>query len=233
MINIDEIKECLEAEKSQVFRLNYTKEQKYCFANFDIKKRATYSHFGSITNLDASEFLADIGNNSPVSIAILADSIKQLALEVCKGYNKKHAWIDIRITLPSKMFDIPRWHMDGKFFTSPEDNELLQTKFITSLKGPGTIMINATKTEKQKYNDLMKDDSIINRQGDAFRKKTNEIFKNRKVHQLTNNQGLIFVVGRESALVHSEPPIHEKRIFVSVLPGTERQIEQLKMRWNR
>ena len=31
MINADKIKECLKAEKSTVFHLNYTKEQKDCF----------------------------------------------------------------------------------------------------------------------------------------------------------------------------------------------------------
>ena len=151
-------------------------------------------------------------------------------MEVCKGYNKKHAWIDVRITMRNKFFDIPRWHMDGLFFTSPEDRNQLQTKFITSLRGPGTLMINATKAEKQEYNEFSRNATKMNHMGVEFRNKVIEIFKNRKVHQLKNNQGLIFIVGRDTALVHSEPPKNEKRIFVSVLPGTEKQIAELKAR---
>jgi hypothetical protein len=45
---------------------------------------------------------------------------------------------------------------------------------------------------------------------------------------------LIFIVGNtEKALIHSEPPMTEERIFISILPGTEKQIENLKKRWKR
>ena len=63
-----------------------------------------------------------------------------------------------------------------------------------------------------------------------YRKMVADIFKHRKVHQLSNNQGLIFVVGRDTALIHSEPPMTDTRIFVSVLPGTESQIKAREAR---
>ena len=33
------------------------------------------------------------------------------------------------------------------------------------------------------------------------------------------------------ATIHSEPPIHEDRIFISILPMTIDEIDQLKLRW--
>ena len=66
------------------------------------------------------------------------------------------------------------------------------------------------------------------------RKKQNAIFARKKVKQLKNNEGLIFIVGnKEKALIHSEPSMKEERIFISILPGTEKQIENIKKRWNR
>ena len=35
------------------------------------------------------------------------------------------------------------------------------------------------------------------------------------------------------AAIHSEPPINEKRIFLSILPGHVSEIEELRKRWNR
>ena len=234
MISTTEIKNCLAKEKSTVFKLNYTPEQKKCFKEFDIQKKQTFSYYGKVNDIDSTDFLAGIGNNSASSVKILNSAIKQLASEVCKGYGKNHAWIDIRITRPSKYFDIPRWHQDGPFFiANQEEREQLQTKFITSLKGPGTLMLNATKAEKQAYLELSHNAKNINHNSIEYRKKVAEIFKDRKVHQLSNNQGLIFLVGRDTALIHSEPPMTETRIFVSVLPGTESQIKALETRWNR
>jgi hypothetical protein len=43
-------------------------------------------------------------------------------------------------------------------------------------------------------------------------------------------QGAVFIVGSERAAIHSEPPINEERLFLSVLPGTPDQIKQWENR---
>lgn len=40
------------------------------------------------------------------------------------------------------------------------------------------------------------------------------------------HQGVVFIVGSDHAAVHSEPPIKEERLFLSVLPGTKEQIKE-------
>ena len=43
-----------------------------------------------------------------------------------------------------------------------------------------------------------------------------------------------WVVGNdEFAVIHSEPPIHGPRIFLSFLPGTDEQIRELCRNWNQ
>jgi hypothetical protein len=67
-----------------------------------------------------------------------------------------------------------------------------------------------------------------------IRMKQNVIFARKKVKQLQNNEGLIFIVGNtKKALIHSGPPMTEERIFISILPGTEKQIENLKKKRKR
>jgi hypothetical protein len=48
--------------------------------------------------------------------------------------------MDIRDSMPNNDYDIPRWHKDGNFF--PHNKEETSTsKFVTVMKGPGTLLI--------------------------------------------------------------------------------------------
>lgn len=66
-----------------------------------------------------------------------------------------HCWLDIRATLFSESFDVPRWHLDGNFFSRADGG---QWKFVTVFLGPGTLFI---------------------KDGESGRK---EIYKRHKVH---------------------------------------------------
>jgi hypothetical protein len=41
------------------------------------------------------------------------------------------------------------------------------------------------------------------------------------------------VGNRDRALIHSEPPMREDRLFISILPGYEYEITELNKRWNK
>lgn len=234
IINKLEIQKYLEEKKSHVFKLNYTLEQKKCFSDFDIRSFNSYEFYGHVNKFSPFDFIEKIGNNSKDSVNILSRTLSDLAKQVCDGYNLDHCWISIRTSLPNHNYDIPRWHQDGNFFTStPEDRAQLQTKFVTVLCGDGTLLINATKSDRSKYRQYFQDE--IRKAGnnyriqmtDKFREGVANIFKHRKVHQLKNNEGLIFIVGDPNkALIHSEPAIKNKRLFISILPGSERQIKE-------
>ena len=69
---------------------------------------------------------------------------------------------------------------------------------------------------------------------DKYRKLLAKKYLIYKQHQLLTNQGLIFLNSQnKSPLIHSEPKIDVSRIFISILPGTEEDVLNLKKRWKR
>jgi len=245
IINIDDIKNALEKHKNTVFKIHYTKKELECIAKIDISQGNVYSHYGDIADIKPETFFKKIGNNDSKNIEALCKIVSKLAKAVCKGYSTKHAWIDIRVRNPNNDYDIPRWHMDGKFFMNTlEDRKQIQSKFVTVLRGSGTLLVSATKKEKEEYNRIMRENAPKTQEEAMkfyqdehkqmeLRLKTNKVFENKKVKQLKNDEGLIFIVGNDKALVHSEPPMNSPRMFISILPGTATQIAGLKKRWNR
>ena len=246
IINPDDIKRILTKQISNVFPINYTKKELECIRKIQITNGNVFSHFGKIGNINPSKFIQEIGSNSPTVANTFTTLVNKMVNAVCNGYDKDHAWIDIRATKPNDRFNIPRWHMDGSFFTeTPEDRKQIQSKFVAIFKGPGTLMVNSTLKDKEKMNDIMRangpktQEDFMKYLNDEqwqmdIRMKQNAIFARKKVKQLQNDEGLIFIVGNpEKALIHSEPPMTEQRIFISILPGTEKQIENLKKRWKR
>jgi hypothetical protein len=135
--------------------------------------------------------------------------------------------VAIRATLPGQEFDIPRWHHDGAFFKTPDGE---QRKVAVVLKGPATL-----------FNDLQEEFRAAFRE--ASRAKKRDTARERlKIVELIDpartqtgavGQGAVFVAGEERGAVHSEPPLDSIRLFVSVLPGTKEQIEDLRQRWER
>lgn len=253
LINPRQIKSCLKAEKSRIFKLNFSNEQLECFKQFNITHNNAYSFYGSYDSIDPISFLGSIGNNSSSAIELISNTIKRLARDVCDGYNLKHCWLAIRTHAKAdNSFDIPRWHIDGVYFLpTPGEPMQLQSKFIMVLQGNGTLYINATQREKAKYYNILREQTpktlddvkafFNNKKLQMeLREKKNAVFarykmnngnngNNTGIKQLQIGEGLIFIAGHhKNALVHSEPPITGPRLFISILPGTEQQIMSLQ-----
>ncbi len=121
-------------------------------------------------------------------------------------------------------YDIPRWHIDGRYYNS----ESIQYKFILTLKGPSILIINPNNKIRKTFLQFFDNDIVNTRLG------RNKIVKNEsiiKVKTLIN--GLITMSNNSNlATIHSEPHIHKDIIFISILPMTIDEIDQLKLRWN-
>lgn len=63
------------------------------------------------------------------------------------------------------------------------------------------------------------------------RLKLAEFIKPDSIETTPPNHGSIFIIGPNNAAIHSEPPIHSERLFISVVQGTSEQIEDLRTRW--
>lgn len=212
-------------ESFKLFDIKYTKKEKKCLDLFNVDDFYNYDHYGSSELLGLQDFL---GKNTKKCIDTVYILIQRITNDVLKAYKKDYCWLTVRISLPNNSYDIPRWHTDGNFYDSIKKNEK-QSKFIITLKGPGTLLINPDDDTRDKFSSL-NTHKILTK--DEIRMKGYDLLKNENIIK-ANNQGIIFFVGNvELAAIHSEPPINEKRIFLSILPGHESEINELKKRWN-
>ena len=237
-----EIKKYLTSNDSNFkrFKMHYTSKEILAIETFNINKGDTFSYYGSYENLkNINEFLSTLGDNNMVLVNKMEKIIYNITKKVLKGYNMNHFWMDIRVTMPNNLYDIPRWHKDGKFFSN-DINEKDTSKFVTVFKGPGTLLIKSTKRVNEIFNKV--DEQLryerrlrvmtIEEQykvADKYRPIFAKELSKEPVVQPKNNEGLIFFTGvpsRDNAVVHSEPKMDVPRMFISILPGTEENIKE-------
>lgn len=206
----------------KLFDINYTKNEKETIEKFNIEKQSTFTHFGNFTELldkNLNTFLLEIGKNSKSDISILEKTIIKLVKKVLSAYKTEYFWIDIRVTLRDNNFDNPRWHKDAPFFNNNDKT----SKFVTTLKGSGTLLLQHTKKNNEIYKKIeskarneRKGKSIdeqmkINiKYRSIFAKK----FGNEKIIQPSNNQAVIFYTGFDDiyGAIHSDPSLIDERI---------------------
>ena len=224
--NIINIQQYIESKNSfEIFDINYTDEEKDCIKNFNIENFGNYNSYNTIDNLEG--FIKNIGTNNEDDIKIIIKIINKLLKNILGGYNTNFYWISIRIHSKDDFFDIPRWHCDGYYFSN---RNILQSKFITTLKGPTTLILKTSPEEKEHF---LKLDPYVDQFDKNKRKYISENIKGTKI-KITNNQGLIFAAGdKDKCLIHSEPKFDDNRIFISILPGNKSDIDELSERTNK
>jgi hypothetical protein len=221
----------------KIINLNINDKIKDILSNININQNNVFNYFGKKRlDLQSNEYksliqLFNTDDNNIESIILLCKFIRKLLLEVCKEYNKNYCWITIRISTPSNYFDIHRWHYDGNYYKS--DN--IQTKFIITLKGDSTLIINPNNKIKKDFFNIKVDQNKLN---DKELMKTqllkNKVVSNEKIINInTLINGIISISANPKlATIHSEPPIKNNRIFLSILPMTKNEMNDLKLRWN-
>lgn len=238
--NISEYLEARDKTKSafQIFHIDYTQEEKDAIHNFNVKNAGNfkdYNYYGSELNKkDVKEFLEKLCDNSKKEINLITKIIFKLLSNITKGYKKDYYWISIRIVDLSHDFDIPRWHIDGKYF----GKKLNQSKFVTVVKGPGTLLKDNTPDVKKVFHPIRDEfrKEILgvpygtdewNTINNKYREKFAHELQPFETKQLTNDDGLIFFAGDENSAIHSEPKMDRQRMFISILPGTKEDIEMI------
>jgi hypothetical protein len=227
-----------------IFDIDYTINELEIINDFEIKNPNNYEHFGLLDDIkDLKKYLTDIGNNTKTCVNGMEKLIIRLIKKVLLGYKMKYFWLAIRISPPNKNFDIPRWHKDGTFFTG--DNDIGCYKFITTLKGPGTLLIKSTKKINKIYDQILEDKFTEMRKyktiqekikiDDNFRPVFAKKFVKEKFIQAKNNDGILFYTGfpHNNAALHSEPKMTTSRIFISILPSSYENIKDLQKRRNK
>ena len=65
-----------------------------------------------------------------------------------KNYRKVDSfWLAKRCSTPNNNFDIPRWHKDGSFFKTKENERV--HKFVTTIQGNSTLYLSDKKLIKK------------------------------------------------------------------------------------
>lgn len=215
--------------KYQIFNMKYTTSEITCLNNFSLgNENKTFSFYGNIHKLFLKDFLSIIGQNKDINIIIINKLIMKLVEKVTKSYGTYYAWVTIRISMPNNIFNTPRWHKDGYYFS---DLTKPQRKFLVVLKGPGTLILedNDGKLDKEmekENTEISKDPKFPSREVfEKMRKNLADLFKKQPQVQLKKYQSLIFTSGKKG-LIHSEPKITRKRFFISILPGPKEGIKE-------
>lgn len=232
MISENQISNFIKNPKTQykIIKLNINKNIIDILNKFIIDDFSCFNHCdeNKLLNLDKLKlFIQNIGNNSSKSINLIVKFINNLTNNVCKEFDKKYCWLTIRISKANNLFDIPRWHYDGSYYKNIDN--IPQAKFILTLKGPSTLVINPTEKIIKKFMNIRKKVFEQNKksdlQSDELKKKLliNKLLKNEKIKKIkTLHNGIISI---SHITIHSEPPITEDRIFLSILPLSKEEYE--------
>lgn len=176
--------------------------------------------------------------------------VSKLIMPFLQACDMDSAWILIRVTEPYNEYDIPRWHCDGNFYQPSAKSKPYagQYKIILALRGPGTLFMKENKDALNKLNDIydmmrletQEKTKDINKKDidklhqisfkiqDSFRTKIADEMKDFPREQANNNEAVIFMSGdMDRCLIHSEPPIDANRIFISIVPGNNRDITDM------
>jgi hypothetical protein len=188
------------------------------FSSIDIQKERVYHQFGELeTTLEIANFFSALGANGRELSLQAASLIHKIVSDVITASGRETAWIYIRAFTPTDQYDTPRWHLDGYYY-SPEREDDLIFKFALTLLGPTTLFYLLPE-------ELRKTAETHTRN----RQYMKNFCRLENIRSPRMGEGAVFTAGRSSAL-HSEPPIHENRIFFTVVPCMERELQALKTR---
>lgn len=185
-----------------------------------------YDRFGDLHLLreELSSFLKRIGNENSDVIFTTAEVISRTTQQVANASNKDSAWVCVRASTPTNAYDIPRWHMDGAYYglNGPYPYPGLVFKFAATLKGSSTLLYNLPYEQRDIFNAHWNDQTFLSNLLDLS-----------KAESPNRGEGVFFVVANDKvAAIHSEPKIHENRLFFSILVGDKSEIEELYLRWH-
>jgi hypothetical protein len=199
--------------------------------NLHVASQAALDNFADLGNLESDlvDFLHTQGNDQQTSKAAAA-IIQRLVEQSRDAFGAETAWVTLRASIPNSQFDIPRWHTDGYFY---EPYQGVQHKVAFAIKGNGTLFGNLTDKWRSAFEECVSRHTYPLTV--EMRTETAELMtQHGNIHPTLKNQGVIFTVGdMKRAAIHSEPPITEQRLFLSIVPGSHEQIASLAKRWHR
>lgn len=147
---------CLNANSPFVFfDLVLSEEEKYIFKNIKINSTEEYNNFGNLEVLEPElrQFIQSLGPQNEENAETIARIIGKVVQTIVQCSGPKTAWVVLRSFTPTPEYDIPRWHRNGSYYSSYEENSY---KLSITLKGPAALFYNLPNQIKEKFFDLEK-----------------------------------------------------------------------------
>ncbi|OJW52807.1 MAG: hypothetical protein BGO67_00550 [Alphaproteobacteria bacterium 41-28] len=185
-----------------------------------------YCNYGNlkVLNSEVNEFIKSLNFENKTTAEAVSQIVVRIVRGVVQGSGQETAWVVLRSFTPTSSYDMPRWHTDGYYYEPYAGDPY---KFAITLKGPPTLFYKLPDEKRGEFYALQRkgtEQNDYNRQAiAAFLGNSKEAISVARPHQ-----GAVFVVGSNHAAIHSEPPIKEERLFLSVLPGSKAQIKEWK-----
>lgn len=130
----------------------------------------------------------------------------------------------LRSFLPNTEHDIPRWHTDGYFF---EPYQGAASKVVVVFQRAGTLFCAPTDRIRAVFcqHPVTKIGRLPTLEE---RKKLDNVLKYSRKVNAPQWTGIEFKVGSDQAAIHSEPSMKENRIFLSIVPGSTKDLQERK-----
>lgn len=231
--NIERAKKSLsQHNKCAHFDLELDESDISAFNQARINVRANYNHLGTGKNLIAElkQFFEKLGNDSILSKK-LAKTVQNICTNSLDALHQEAAWITIRASKPHSAYNTPRWHIDGNFYQTEAGQD--QYKIALGLKGAKTLFNDLSDDKIDRFVDMLLLSSMHCDEDMGLRENIASLFDEKATHCAGQNQGSIFLVGdKHKAAPHSEPPFKEDRLFLSIVPGSKKQISTVEQQLN-
>ena len=190
------------------------------FEQIHIAAPLDYNQFGEFSKIEGEviDYLSRVGPNDLNVVKRAAAKIDRIVKMVMSSSGKQTAWICLRASTATDRYDLPRWHMDGHYY---RQSDSLQYKFATTLIGASTHFYPLSRELKELRR--------VIRIHTGNRKFTSELCQGGPIFSPTVGEGVFVLAGdRNVAALHTEPPIHEPRLFFSIVPCSEEELKDLK-----
>lgn len=232
-----EVLEALERDRIVSFDLGLTEKEREATSSLVIAKNSDNFHYwGKAGSSELKErlnlFLADMGENPEERIEEVSNLMVRIGEGLTKATDAQAVWYEVRSIIPNDYFVTPRWHTDAKFF-----NPLNAHKLVYAVKGKQTRFGVTTDQEKFVQLSIAENNEKHGSAEDMrIREDLDRIVTEFHPGAEWGDAALYLVTGDE-AVIHSEPLIDENRLFMSIIPGTEEEIAEMKRRmeekWER
>ena len=204
----------------------FDSDEAAALTSLKVGETKAYDNFGALGRFmpELERFLGELGNDA-ASANAAASAVDRFVRDCLAGLEAETAWVTVRASNPTPAFDIPRWHPDGHYYEPYEDEP---RKIVLTLKGPGTLFNLLSPAERAIWEDVF----FKTQEDPDHQTLVSAVVPTVNASQATLQEAYLYITGADYAAIHSEPPIHEDRYFMSIVPGTVAQIANLRARWN-